>query len=488
MPKKKKADAASKTNEAPEVAEDSLKPETLLEPEAPLNPPQTTQEAPKTSESSKASELSEIESLKEEVAALVAQNSSFVEHQAEASSQMKPPKGRARTRGALALVVIAVVLLAVAVPTAWFKTTLLDVDHWVATVAPLAESPAVQKAVATKASSALITALDVERLAEEYLPSQAQPLAAPIASSIESLINQQALNLAESSRFASLWETLNRNGHPALVATLTGAETGSAVSSASGTITLDIGVVVDALKSTLVDRGFGLADRIPTSLFSRQIELYSSPALLEVQGALSLLERGIGGLLVAILILALAAFVLSKDRRKVALWLGMGTTIAMLISILAVNLGQDIFIASIPNLSSIDKAAALDAYNIILSNLIVVQRLVAIVGLVVGIIALVLGNRTLKHALKNGLNTVAHKGRILPFCTWIKNHTRGVGAAGFIVIAILVLIPFEKTWTVLACLAVALFIWMMFIVACASIARLGSEVPDEQLGEQPDAV
>lgn len=61
------------------------------------------------------------------------------------------------------LVVLAVLVLAAAVPGTWARRTLLDTDRYVATVTPLASDPAVQEYVARTVTQQVFTALDVEQ-------------------------------------------------------------------------------------------------------------------------------------------------------------------------------------------------------------------------------------------------------------------------------------------------------------------------------------
>ena len=60
------------------------------------------------------------------------------------------------------LVALSIVVFTVTVPAAWGARTVLNTDRYVATVAPLADDPAVQASIATKLTDQVFAALDVE--------------------------------------------------------------------------------------------------------------------------------------------------------------------------------------------------------------------------------------------------------------------------------------------------------------------------------------
>lgn len=62
------------------------------------------------------------------------------------------------------LVVLVCILAPVSVLAVWLHSTVLDTDQYVATVAPLAHKPAVQEAIATRVTNALVASTDLEFL------------------------------------------------------------------------------------------------------------------------------------------------------------------------------------------------------------------------------------------------------------------------------------------------------------------------------------
>jgi hypothetical protein len=90
----------------------------------------------------------------------------------------------------------------------------LNTDAYLATMAPLASSPAVQNAIATDISSNQLAAkVDVQAKVKDALPPSAASLAAPLASQPQSFTYNAAKMVVSSDRFQSRWVSINRNAH-----------------------------------------------------------------------------------------------------------------------------------------------------------------------------------------------------------------------------------------------------------------------------------
>jgi hypothetical protein len=93
------------------------------------------------------------------------------------------------------------------------RAELLNTDAYVATMAPLASSPAVQNAIATDISNQLAAKVDVQAKVKDALPPSAASLAAPLASQLQSFTYNAAKRVVSSDRFQSRWVSINRNAH-----------------------------------------------------------------------------------------------------------------------------------------------------------------------------------------------------------------------------------------------------------------------------------
>src|SRR5262249_52419953 len=133
---------------------------------------------------------------------------------------------------------VAIVLLAVVAPLAvvatWAHDEISDTDRYVATGAPLAHDAAVQSAVSTAITNALLERLDIQAVTQEATQALAsrglpprvatsiQALGTPLAGAIENFIGDKVDAVVKSEQFATAWEAMNRAAHTQMVAVLTG--------------------------------------------------------------------------------------------------------------------------------------------------------------------------------------------------------------------------------------------------------------------------
>ena len=172
---------------------------------------------------------------------------------------------------------LACVLAPLSVLSVWASTYVSDTDQYVATVAPLADDPEIQRAVAAEVTTAVLTAVDVEGVTADLLDTLASQdqvpprvatalpaLAGPITSGVEGFAQTQVERVLASEEFATLWAEVNRVAHTQVVRLLEGDPDG-AVTAQDDTVTLNLAPIIERVKQELLDRGFSLADNIPSS-------------------------------------------------------------------------------------------------------------------------------------------------------------------------------------------------------------------------------
>ena len=219
-------------------------------------------------------ETKEVERLRARVAELEAQMTK--------TEEAAPPSPEKRGRGSVwwavssaVLITLACVLAPLSVASVWASSELSDTEQYVETVAPLADDPAVQDALAAEITTTIFENLDVEDLTSEALATiAAQPdvpprvaaalpaLATPIANGVQSFTRDQVDSLLASPQFAQLWAQVNRVAHEQVVKLLEGNQ-GGAVSAQDGTITLNLAPIIEEVKTRLVAQGFDLANNSP---------------------------------------------------------------------------------------------------------------------------------------------------------------------------------------------------------------------------------
>ncbi len=373
-----------------------------------------------------------------------------------------------RTFVAVVLIVLGCLLAALAVPAIWLDRTVTDQATWVDTVGPLAQDPAIQSFVADRATSALFEQFDVQKLAESALPPKLQPFAPAIAGAVHSFVNDQAHAFTQSAQFYNAWIETNKIGQKALVTVATPGQAG-AVSSANGKVTLDIGLLVDNIKTKLVASGLGIIQNVPTSAVQgRQIVLFESPYLAYLQQAFFFMGLAAVVLpLAAVLVLA-AAVALAVDRRKAVLWTGIGLVLAMLLPLGSIYLGQYVAISQLvaagakmpPDVANI-------LFTTLLRYLVLAQQFVMVIGLIMVVAAAVAGPATwavgLRGGVNRGLSGLGAGWDFGPFGEWVlanKPLLRGLGLV--LGILALIFIPGAK-FALLVWIVVLEIVWLLLI-------------------------
>jgi hypothetical protein len=150
-------------------------------------------------------EQSELERLRAEVATL---RSQLREAGGDAERRQ-----RWRTILATLLIVVACVLAPLSVVAVWARNQVTNTDRYVATVAPLAGDPAIQRAITDRITTQVFTYIDVRGLTTQAIDAlasrgglspqvagQLQALAGPIANGVESFTRTRSPGSSRARR------------------------------------------------------------------------------------------------------------------------------------------------------------------------------------------------------------------------------------------------------------------------------------------------
>ncbi|MER5517663.1 hypothetical protein [Streptomyces sp. NPDC002763] len=286
------------------------------------------------------------------------------------------------------LVVLGCLLAPLSVVAAWAADVVGDTNRYVATVAPLASNPAVQDAVANRATDALMTRLDLPALLADVAPADRprlqQALGGKLGGALEgavrSFVHDQARKVAASDAFRTVWTDANRQVHSTLDKALTGSG-GGAVQLKNDTVTLDLGPLVDQVKQRLVDAGLTPAEHIPA--VHADFTLAKSDQIDKVKTYVRLLQLA-GNWLPVLAVLLVAVGVLLSVRRRRALVAGcIGVAVTTGILGIGLSVFRVIYLDRLPAGVSPDAAAAV--YDALVHFLRTTVRMVVALAVVVAL-------------------------------------------------------------------------------------------------------
>lgn len=315
--------------------------------------------------------------LRARIAALEAENARLRETATAAAaagpaaSVTAPPvkRHRGRTVAAVALVVIGLLLAPVAVVSAWARLQLVDTDRFVQTFAPLGEDPAVQAFIGDQVTGAIEEQVDIPQLTSDVfdgikqldLPPRAEDaltlLEGPAAEGLSSLLEQTVDRVVTSDAFEQVWATALRASHTQFVAALQGDPDAALAIGDDGTLSIQLGPIIEEVKSRLADRGVDFASAIP--VIERSVVVAKVDSLVLVQTVYAL-AVAVGTWLPVLALVLLAAGVLVAKRRSAALvWTAGGFALVMLITLAGFGTGRLFFVSTVS--PSIMPSAAAEA-------------------------------------------------------------------------------------------------------------------------------
>ncbi|MCP2032663.1 hypothetical protein L1277_002773 [Okibacterium sp. HSC-33S16] len=287
---------------------------------------------------------------------LEAENFALREHENAGQAESDPTSAPRTTRSwawtvlATLLIVLGALLAPVALVASWSKTVLTDTDRFVATYAPLSESPRIRAFVTDQTLLVINEQVDIPQITSEVIDGitelgtgprateALELLKGPAASGVQSLIENGVTSFVESEAFSNVWASALRISHTQLIRAM-GENPDAAVQLGDdGSVGIQLGPVIEAVKSALIEQGIDLANQIP--VVDRTIIIAQSDALASVQLIYGMTVAA-GSWLPWVAILLLAAGVLVARRRAVALiWAAVALALSMILSLAGFAIGN----------------------------------------------------------------------------------------------------------------------------------------------------
>jgi hypothetical protein len=383
------------------------------------------------------------------------------------------------------LLVIGVILVPVSLSAVWVRNTLIDTDNYVATVGPLAKNSDIQHGIADRVTTALFADGQAKKKIAAALPERGQVLVGPIATGLESSTNAVALRLAQSNRFHTLWENVNRRAHAAVVKVLTGG--GSRVSTTGGTASINLEQIFNTVKQRLDARGITVLDGAQLPAKYKNFVLFQSKDLEKVQGGVDLLQTLAWVLPIVTLLCVGGAIALSTNRRRTILRAGIWIAVAVGIQLALLSVGRNYYLDAI-TATGARRGSAGAVWDQLTNFLQLSGRTMIVLALVVAIAAWLAGPSRLAIRIRNlwkrglrGAGTRADEagfatGPIAGFVARYRGALRLVGVG--IAIAILILWDHPKPGTVLG-VGILLLIYLAVIEFVGRAANAAIDAPTD---------
>lgn len=383
-------------------------------------------------------------------------------HQVEALGGR--PRKRHRTRRILApiLVVLTVVVFTATVPAAWGARTVLNTDRYVATVAPLANDPAVQQSIASKVTAQVFEALNVEGVISDALASigdRATVLAGPLTTALRGFVQEQVLRVVQSDAFDTFWIEANRFVHTQVVEVLKGNE--EQVSVVEGKVLLNLVplinlalVQIEGVAGDLIGRDVTLPQIDPDTPRSEavnrleqalgvnlpddygSIQVYDADSLAALQQALYTFQRLLILLLILIPVLVAVTLLVSTRRRRTLIQLAVGGAIGLVLIRRLAIVGRDDLFASV---DTQDFPSVRVLTNELMDSLFRYTGILLAIVLLTLLIALLTGPYPWAVAFRRWVGDLGRSfgaaigGKPLPETgrlRWIRDHRDGLMLAG----------------------------------------------------------
>ncbi|GIE47150.1 hypothetical protein Ani05nite_06840 [Amorphoplanes nipponensis] len=412
------------------------------------------------------------------------------------------------------LVVLTAFALVASVVGVWAATTVLNTDRWVATVAPLPRDPAITAAVAEYATTQVFEAVDVEQRLRTVLPEQAAFIAGPVTGQLRGVVRSTVSNVLRSERFARIWEELNRRAHQRALAIINGTST--VVTGRADRVDIDllplINQVLRELSTelpTLFGRQISLPDlssgAIPDNLRARvqdalgvtlpqnfaRFTVYDSGQLWAAQQAVAAAKRDLVLGVVGTVVLLVLALVVSPQRRRTLLQLGLWLVVAAVTVTALLRVVRNHLLLEVPAGVYRDGVAATltSVFGLLRTRGTQLLVIGAVLALAMYLIGPGRGPTWLRRMLGSGLRTTGRgagtAGRtvVTRGPGWVADHRDPLRVGGIVVAAGAALVL--SSWTSLLVIALGLAAYELVVTVAA---RSGGARPRPAVPEADSAV
>lgn len=276
----------------------------------------------------------------------------------------------------------------------WTARTLVETDLYADATKALIKKPAVQKAIVDKTTDTIFSRVDTTKVLEESLPPKLQFAAPTLASQIETFTYDKAKQVVSSEKFQKVWVDSNRTAHKKFVNAVRNYE-------GDGTINLSdvYGKLVQRLDGTKLS--FLQKVQLPSNIGS--IQVIDAPWLKQANWIVVNLNTLRLVTISLFIILTAAVIALARQRRKMAVRIGLLYAILMFLTLIAVRISRAIVVAGVdPKYQQ----AASEAYQAIFNPFVLQTAGLLVLSIVVVAVAWIIGPGKRATKLRESFNTL----------------------------------------------------------------------------------
>jgi hypothetical protein len=278
------------------------------------------------------------------------------------------------------LLVLATLVTPLAISAFWLRNEVLDTNRYVQTVTPLSSNRAIDAAVATQITNALFTHVNVSAEAQKLLPKKAEFLTRPLAAGLRDYTEEGVVRFLQGDQFRLIWQTANRQAHEALVAALEGKP--SPFIEPDGTVDIKLANAAVAARQALAEAGLHVFDQVKPRLLQKRLVIAKPHSLKQIRRGVSLLRT----LAVVLPLLAVAlvglALLLSGDRRRTLVRVGISLIVAGVLGIALIVVLRSYYLDQVVG-ADVPRAASTALYDTLLASLRFDMKLACLAGLAV---------------------------------------------------------------------------------------------------------
>jgi hypothetical protein len=232
----------------------------------------------------------------------------------------------------------------------WAEQTALDTDAFVETVDPLPRDPDVSRALSAFITEELFIELDIDQRARDALPDDLRFFLGPLEGIVRDYTRDAIVTVLTSNQFERIWNDAVSTAHELALRVLDGDDPPSVVRR-DGEVVLDLLPAVHEIVQRIIDQGPGflgnvqlpdldddatrrdirqqLSDRFDIDLPADfgQFVVFHEDRLSEASDTVHLAERFVLGAVVVTILFGVGALLLSTNRRRTILQLGLGVAV-----------------------------------------------------------------------------------------------------------------------------------------------------------------